>query len=88
MTDPAPTRRGFLLASGTVALAGCSELAARSSATGEEIRLTQLPDVTDPDESDPIIVDDITVEIEDEPLTQRATGGTELLGPLQTTTSV
>ncbi len=82
MTDPAPTRRGFLLASGTAALAGCSELDARSSDAGEEIRLTQLPDVPDPDESEPILVDDIPVEIEDETLTESATRVTDLLGTL------
>lgn len=82
MTDPAPTRRGFLLAAGTAALAGCSELDARSSGSDEEIHLTALPDVPDPDESEPILVDDIPVEIEREKLAESATRVTDLLGTL------
>ena len=82
MTDPAPTRRGFLLAAGTAALGGCSELGARSSDPAEKIPLTRLPDVPDPEESEPILADDIPIEIEREKLTERATRVTDFLGTL------
>ena len=82
MTDPASTRRGFLLVAGTAALAGCSEFDARSNGSGGEIRLTQLPEVPDPDESKPILVDDIPVVIGGETLTENATRVTDLLGTL------
>ena len=83
MTDPTPTRRKFLVAAGTAtALAGCSELGARSSDSAEEIPLTELPEVPDPDESEPILVDDIPIEIEREKLSESATRVTDLLDTL------
>lgn len=80
MTGPeSPTRRAFLLAAGTAALAGCSELGARSDDDGE-IPPTRLPDVPDEGDSEPIVVDDVPVAIEREHLDEAAARAEALLG--------
>jgi hypothetical protein len=82
MERSSATRRGFLLSAGAAALAGCSELGGRSDGPAEEIPLTQLPDVPDPEESEPIVADDVPVDIERERLAERAGRATDLLGEL------
>ena len=81
--EPDPSsRRAFLLAAGSVALAGCSELDARSDDSEGGIPPTRLPDVPDEDDSEPIVVDDIPVDIEREHLAEAAARVDDLLGTL------
>ena len=81
MTGPtASTRRAFLFAAGSAALAGCSELAARSDDPEGEIPPTRLPDVPDEGDSEPIVVDDVPVDIERERLAGAAARAEALLG--------
>jgi len=75
------TRRAFLLAAGTASLAGCSELGARSD-DGGEIPPTRLPDVPDEGDAEPIVVDDVPVDIERERLDEAAARTEALLGTI------
>lgn len=78
----APTRRGFLAAAGTALLAGCSGLDQFSEDAPETIHSHHLPDVTEDGEAEPILVDDIPVDIERERLDGGRDRVTELLGTL------
>lgn len=78
MSGPSTTRRGLLVAAGTVALAGCSRPDTGDSR--KEIPPTELPDVPDPDETRPILEDDIPVTIERSKLEEEAARATDLLG--------
>jgi hypothetical protein len=78
MPGPSATRRRLLVAAGTVALAGCSELDTGDS--GDEISPTELPDVPDPDEIRPVLEDDLPVAIERSRLRDAAARTTDLLG--------
>lgn len=79
MPDRPTTRRGFLIAAGTAALAGCSALGSDSD-TPEEIRATALPDV--PEDPDPVLAEDIPVSIERETLRDASTRVNDLLATL------
>jgi len=79
MDPTAPTRREVLLSAGAAALAGCSELGARSDDDGA-IPPTRLPDVPDEGDSEPIVVDDVPVAIERERLAETAARAEALLG--------
>ena len=82
MTDATPsTRRSFLLAAGAAALAGCGGLDSRSDDT-EAIPPTRLPDVPETGESEPIVADDVPVDIERERLAGAAARVEDLLGTI------
>lgn len=80
--DSSPTRRRFLLATGTTAaLAGCSEASFRDESP-QRIPLHELPDVSERENSQPVVANDIPVDIERGWLTQTATRVTGLLDSL------
>jgi hypothetical protein len=76
--DSSLTRRRFLLAAGaTAAVAGCSETTPFSEEPPERISLHQLPEV--PEDSEPVVVDDLPVDIESGKLRRARTRVTDLL---------
>ena len=82
MESDSSTRRRFLIAAGSVALAGCSEREVRSDDSEGGIPPTRLPDVPDEGDSEPIVVDDVPVDIEREHLARAAARVDDLLGTL------
>lgn len=85
MERPCFTRRGLLLSAGTgaaAALSGCSDLDARSDETTDRIPLTRLPEVPDPEESEPVLAEDLPVDVERDRLAETADRVTDLLGGL------
>lgn len=82
MGDSSLTRRRFLLATGTTAaLAGCSE-APFGDEPPQRIPLHELPDVSERENSPPVVANDFPVDIGREWLTQTATRVTGLLESL------
>jgi hypothetical protein len=82
MGDSSLTRRSLLLAAGTTALAGCSGTFGDSADSPDPISVYRLPDVPDEGESEPIVVDDLPINIERERLSQTGTRVTDLLETL------
>lgn len=81
--DPSPTRREFLLTAGTAAaLAGCSGRAPFPDDSPDRIGVNELPEVPDPEDSEPIVTNDLPVDVERERLRQAANGVTDLLETL------
>lgn len=79
MRDGLPTRRGFLAATGTALLAGCSGLDRFSGDERETIHSHELRDVAEDGESEPVVVDDVPVDIERAYLASARDRVTELL---------
>jgi hypothetical protein len=80
MGDGTPTRRGFLAATGTALLAGCSGLGQFSEDDRKTVFSGDLPDVADEEEPDPILTDDLPVGVERARLDAARDRTTELLG--------
>jgi len=81
--DGSPTRRGFLAATGTALLAGCNGLDGRSDEDEREtVYAHELPQATEDGESEPILGEDVPVDIERTVLNERRQRVTELLDTL------
>jgi hypothetical protein len=77
--DGSSTRRGFLAVAGGTFLAGCGGLGDVAGGSDASISSYRLPDVTDDGESEPIVVETVPVEIDQEQLDERMRRVTDLL---------
>lgn len=81
--EPSPTRREFLLTAGTAAaLAGCGGRTPLTDDSPDRIRVTELPEVPDREDSEPVVANDLPVDIERERLRDAANRVTGLLETL------
>lgn len=79
--DCSPTRRGFLATVGATFLSGCSGLEQFSDSSSESISSYRLPDVND-EPSEPLIVETLPIDIQQEMVDVSAKRVTDLLGTL------
>jgi hypothetical protein len=82
MGDGSPTRRGFLAATRTALLAGCNGLDQLDEDERETVYAHELPQATEDGESEPILGEDVPVDIERTVLNERRQRVTELLDTL------
>lgn len=81
--EPSPTRREFLCTAGTAAaLAGCTGRTPLADDSPDRIRVTELPEVPDREDSEPVVANDLPVDIERERLRDAANRVTGLLETL------
>jgi len=81
MRDASTTRRGFLAAAGATLFAGCSGLDSLSGESRETIRSYRLSEMVD-DESGPVVVESVPVDIERARLAETRQRVSELLETL------
>lgn len=79
MGDGTPTRRGFLAAAGTTLLAGCGQIDRLGDDSTETVFSGDLPDVGEEGEAEPILAEDVPVDIERKRLGDARERATELL---------
>src|SRR6056297_1718195 len=80
MTEPSTTRRGVLSVAGATLLAGCSALDSRTD--DEEISAHRLREIVPEGADDPLVVEDLPVEIERATLAASAQRVDDLLADL------
>ncbi|SFS12163.1 hypothetical protein SAMN05216559_4028 [Halomicrobium zhouii] len=82
MRDGSPTRRGFLAAAGTTLLAGCGSLEQLGEDDRETVYAHELPQAAEDGDVEPILGEDVPVDIERTVLDERRQRVTELLDTL------